>query len=478
MNLFPRILTLFLLFATFALPSLSDSSFSNRYRSPRNSERPVRKSTTLIVLHTTEAPSGSALPKLCAMGECHYCIDERGKVYRIIDHRREAFHAGRSMWRGRTNVDAFSVGIEVCGYHNRALAEAQYRALADLIAELKFIYKIKDSDVVTHSQVAYGTPNKWIKRNHRGRKRCGMNFALPSIRKKLHLKSRTAFDPDVKARRLIVGDAYLAKVLYGRVTPSVEKPAPQIRAVKRTVKNKHQRTERGAKKVLEKRVVKSATRKKKAAPAPPTHVVATKETPRRPQMDKPAPKAAEETDEIEIIAKKSESNVIAPGRTAWDIARGAYNHKSTIYRLPDGTMRAGHQIIDFKDLPPGTVVNVAQNDDEVPDSYQTLGINGTAREIAGDEALAFSTLYVCPDGHFFRGSQLNERSLQNLKYGTRILTGYAVGGPVTDRLSPVEICGAKWNAEDTFYKIHGQLIPGPKVDSRKLPAGTMIFYKN
>ena len=68
--------------------------------------------------------------------------------------------------------------------------------------------------VVTHSQVAYGSPNKWHKCKHRGRKRCGMLFAMPSVRSYLKLKTRPLFDPDVRAKRLVVKDAYLNKMLY------------------------------------------------------------------------------------------------------------------------------------------------------------------------------------------------------------------------------------------------------------------------
>ena len=85
---------------------------SNRYRSPRNPERRVRASTELIVLHTTEAPARSSLTKVSDRGECHFCVTEDGSVYRIVDRDREAFHAGRSMWNGKEDVDKFSIGIE------------------------------------------------------------------------------------------------------------------------------------------------------------------------------------------------------------------------------------------------------------------------------------------------------------------------------------------------------------------------------
>jgi hypothetical protein len=190
---------------------------SNRYRSPRNPERNIRRSTELIVLHTTEAPARSSLNKLSDRGEAHYCVTEEGSVYRIVDRDREAFHAGRSMWKGREDVDKYSIGIECVGYHNKPMSSVQIYAIRELVAELKKMYNLSDDRVVCHSHVAYGAPNKWQKRRHRGRKRCGMLFAMPSMRRALGLKARPAFDADTRSGRLSIGDEYLNKVLYGRV---------------------------------------------------------------------------------------------------------------------------------------------------------------------------------------------------------------------------------------------------------------------
>ena len=190
---------------------------SNRYRSPRNPERRVRTSTRLIVLHTTEAPARSSLNKVSDRGECHYCVTESGQVYAIVDRDREAFHAGRSMWQGAEDVDKYSVGIECVGYHNKAMPAVQIAAIRDLVKDLKAMYRIPDHCVVCHSHVAYGAPNKWHKFKHRGRKRCGMLFAMPSVRRQLGLLSRPAYDPDLRAGRLGNADEYLSKVLYGNV---------------------------------------------------------------------------------------------------------------------------------------------------------------------------------------------------------------------------------------------------------------------
>lgn len=190
---------------------------SNRYWSPRNPERRIRQSTELIVLHTTEAAARGSLKKLSERGECHYCVTEEGEVYRIVERDREAFHAGRSMWNGKEDVDKFSIGIECVGEHDKAMPLVQLAAIRDLVSELKSMYNLTDDKVVSHSHVAYGAPNKWHPKNHRGRKQCGMLFAMPSVRKVLELKSRVSFDPDVRAKRLVVGDDYLEKVLYGKV---------------------------------------------------------------------------------------------------------------------------------------------------------------------------------------------------------------------------------------------------------------------
>jgi hypothetical protein len=379
--------------------------FDNSYYSARNRERAVRKRTTLIVLHTTEAPSRSALRKLSDLGECHYCIDEAGRVYRIIDHRREAYHAGRSMWNGRANADEFSVGIEICGYHNKPLAAAQYRSLAALIGELKHIYKIADHNVISHAHVAYGAPNKWHRRSHRGRKRCGMLFALPAVRARLNLRARPKSDPDVRARRLVVGDAYLANVLYGSGSAGTAGSVPVIRP--------------------------------------------------------------------------AEENVIAKGRSAWDIARDAYNDPTTLYRYPDGKVKRGNQIADFKRIPAGTRVTVrADVRENRTETYQVIGVNGGAQDIAGEEARSAATVYVYPNGAYARGSQLRAEAVLKMPYGTRVLTGYAIGGPITSGRKATDICGNRWRSPDTFFLISGALVPGNKVDDSRIPVGTMLFFKN
>ena len=316
-----------LLLVVFLAGGASALDISNRYRSPRNPERRVRKTTELIVLHTTEAPERSSLNKLCDRGEAHYCVTEVGKIYRIVDRDRVAFHAGRSMWNGKEDADEFSIGIECVGYHDKAMGMVQIRAIRDLVKELQKMYKIPDERVVCHSHVAYGAPNKWQKKNHRGRKRCGMLFAMPSVRAQLDLARRPASDADVRAKRLVVGDDYLRRVLYGNVdtmkdsypktpSPSQGQEGGGLLAWLRGDAKKPDTKKPDAGKTQIS--AKNPPEQKKLVPAPVAPV-----TPQAP------PKSIAELKSRGYVLKGS----VTKGVTASKIAGGRWNSKDTYYTI-------------------------------------------------------------------------------------------------------------------------------------------------
>ena len=385
---------------------------SDAYYSPRNKERPVRKSTRFIILHPTEGAWKGAAEKLSRRGEANYLVADNGKIYRIIDDRRVAYHCGRSMWNGQRDIDSVSVGIEIAGYHNKDITSAQYAAVRALVANLKAKYKVPDSRVLPHSMVAYGAPNRWQPRSHRGRKRCGMRFAISSVRAKLGLGAAPSSDPDVAAKRLVVADPYLAKVLYGRSSKEQEQAA--------------------------------ATYKKVA-----------------------------------------EQNVVTASRSAWDIARDQYDKASTIYVFPDGSRHPGNTITNWKGMQPGTKVLLGagaggDGDEDNPEAPQVIGENGqSAVDAAGADALAVSTVYLLPSGQYLLGNSLDAARLAALPKGTRVFSGYAIGGPVTAKRAAYDICGASWRAPDTYFLFPDKsLHSGDSIVPTKIPANTVIFYKN
>ncbi|MEJ2720420.1 MAG: peptidoglycan recognition family protein, partial [bacterium] len=147
----------------------------------------ARQKTRFIIVHTSEGGLNSTLRSVSQGkrvrrayrthgGHAHYVIARNGRVYRTLDRRFVADHAGRSMWNGQTDISKISIGIELVGYHYGTITDDQYRSAGALIDILQRIYALDDSAVLTHSQVAYGKPNRWVKKPHRGRKRCAKNF--------------------------------------------------------------------------------------------------------------------------------------------------------------------------------------------------------------------------------------------------------------------------------------------------------------
>ena len=417
----------------------SSPTFSNAYESPHNKTRPRRERTQFIILHTTEGAAKGSLEKLRKNGECHYVVDRGGVIYRIVDRRRIAYHCGLSMWNGVTGLDRFSIGIEIVGEHNHDLTGAQYASLKYLLADLKRIYKVPDDRILTHSMVAYGTPNKWQKRNHRGRKRCGMLLADPDRRRKMGILSKPAQDPDLKAGRLFDADPELTRSLYGKTT---SKPAA-----------------------------------KPAAPAKPA--------PAKPAAEKPAPakpepaKPATPTPPAPSPAPSAD-NVIGPKRSAWDIARDLYNAPTTRYRFPNGTERKGSDIRDWKSIPAGTVVLLDDADENAVDGATVVGRDSTSvRDLVGDEALKATTFYVEPGAKTYRrGSDMTLEQVDALPGGTRVLVGYTLGGPIAARRRAFDICGVNWNLPETYYLTpRGDLAPGDSINERNIPVGSWVFYR-
>ena len=306
------------LVALFALSLLTFSlralEISNRYRSPRNPERRVRRSTSLIVLHTTEAPERSSLNKLSERGEAHYCVTESGRIYAIVDRDREAYHAGRSMWNAKEDVDNCSIGIECVGYHDKPMGIVQLKAIASLVKELKKMYRIDDSSVVCHSHVAYGAPNKWQKRRHRGRKRCGMLFATQTVRQILELSSKPRRDPDTRAGRLAVGDPYLNRVLYGNLDTMAAHYNTPRRGAALAARND------GGKDL-------PAKPPSPKVAAPPSSGGAKKKNVAIVAAAQPEPKSEKDLKARGYILK----GVVSKGRTASSVAGARWNSPSTYY---------------------------------------------------------------------------------------------------------------------------------------------------
>ena len=117
---------------------------------------------SMVVLHYTGMQTaGEALERLCDPAfevSAHYLIDEDGTVTRLVPEAKRAWHAGRSSWRGVTDVNSASVGIELVnpghewGY--RPFPPAQMEALLPLLKDIVRRNRIAYANVVGHSDIA------------------------------------------------------------------------------------------------------------------------------------------------------------------------------------------------------------------------------------------------------------------------------------------------------------------------------------
>lgn len=128
--------------------------------SPNWNER--RLPVSMVVLHYTGmASAAAAIERLCdpaAQVSAHYLIDEDGTVVQLVDEAKRAWHAGRSAWRGITDINSASVGIELVNpgheFGYRPFPDAQMEALVPLLADVMGRHAIEPAQVLGHSDVA------------------------------------------------------------------------------------------------------------------------------------------------------------------------------------------------------------------------------------------------------------------------------------------------------------------------------------
>lgn len=128
--------------------------------SPNFDERAAPVS--MIVLHYTGmVDADAALARLTdpqAKVSAHYLVDEDGRLVNLVAEDKRAWHAGRSHWRGITDINSASIGIEIVnpghdhGY--RPFPDAQIEALIPLVADIKDRYAITRGNIVGHSDIA------------------------------------------------------------------------------------------------------------------------------------------------------------------------------------------------------------------------------------------------------------------------------------------------------------------------------------
>lgn len=146
--------------------------------SPNCNARPPDCDVRLIVIHNISLPPGcfggphiaqlftnclepSAHPYFAEISNlqvsAHFLIRRDGVIQQFVPTGERAWHAGESVWRGRSNCNDFSIGIELEGTDDEIYSDPQYTHLAKLVRLLRETYTTIEPDaIVGHSDIAPG----------------------------------------------------------------------------------------------------------------------------------------------------------------------------------------------------------------------------------------------------------------------------------------------------------------------------------
>ena len=135
--------------------------------SPNHGERKDGKRADAIILHYTGMATGESAQELLrhAASEvsCHYLVWEDGRVTQLVPEARRAWHAGRGVWHGETDMNSRSIGIEIVhpghpgGQADSSMAPfplRQVAAVTALCADICERHHIELWRLLAHSDIA------------------------------------------------------------------------------------------------------------------------------------------------------------------------------------------------------------------------------------------------------------------------------------------------------------------------------------
>ncbi|RRH69364.1 N-acetylmuramoyl-L-alanine amidase [Falsigemmobacter faecalis] len=113
-----------------------------------------------IILHYTGMTScAAARARLClaeAEVSAHWLISETGEAEALVAEDQRAWHAGAGSWRGLSDLNSRSIGIELANPATHPFPEPQMAALEDLLRGVMARWQIGPEGVIGHSDMAPG----------------------------------------------------------------------------------------------------------------------------------------------------------------------------------------------------------------------------------------------------------------------------------------------------------------------------------
>jgi len=139
-----------------------DTNLARPLPSPNHGERRDGRKVDCLILHYTGmATADTALARLSdpnAEVSCHYVVLEDGGIIQMVNEARRAWHAGAGVWKGESDLNSASIGIEIVNYgHDGNLPPYPEQHVNSVIALCRDIiarHAIAPQRVLAHSDIA------------------------------------------------------------------------------------------------------------------------------------------------------------------------------------------------------------------------------------------------------------------------------------------------------------------------------------
>ncbi len=138
-----------------------EKKFIHTFKSKNFDNRLKKSKIKYIILHYTETKNLNDAIKLLSSRKkkvsSHYVVDLDGKIYKLVEDNKRAWHAGLSTWKYDKQLNEKSIGIEIVNegeLKKKKYPAIQIKSVILLLKYLKLKFKIRISNILAHSDIS------------------------------------------------------------------------------------------------------------------------------------------------------------------------------------------------------------------------------------------------------------------------------------------------------------------------------------
>lgn len=132
--------------------------------SPNFGERKDGKIPRFVILHYTGLETAEEAIAILKNPEravsAHYLVHDDGRIIQMVSEKARAWHAGKSFWKGESDLNSASIGIEIVNtgvlHDFPDFPQAQIEAVIRLCQDITKRHQIEPHCVLAHSDIAPG----------------------------------------------------------------------------------------------------------------------------------------------------------------------------------------------------------------------------------------------------------------------------------------------------------------------------------